>query len=193
MKQRHGFVSNSSSSSFIIEKSNKYPDAYVLAYDMIPKRGWDNDEELRNKIKVATRKRKLSKLNGEEVKFNSENVSFRSCNYDTFIVDFKGYLFVQTCNNHDWNDFYDLSVGINLPNNVKSEILKILKDSEEYDYGYILEELYKLDRKFEFYSLETDKIGSRSKKFKYCSKCFIDFWKIDGEDQCPHCGSKIEE
>jgi hypothetical protein len=197
MKQRHGFVSNSSSSSFIIKKSKKYPDSYSLAYDMIPKRNWDNDNELKNKIKLETRKRKISKLNNEKVKFNCENVSFFTCNYDTYIVDFKGYLFVQTCNNHDWEELNDLNISTNLPKDIENEIIKILKNNDDdkynYDYEYdYLKDLNNLDISFKFYSLETDKIGSRSKKFKYCSKCYTDFWEINGIDQCPKCG-KLKE
>lgn len=92
MKTRHGFVSNSSSSSFILSKDS-YESVFDLAKKMIPARDWDTDQELINKIEEA------------EIKGMDPNtsVSFASCNYETYIVKYKDYYLISTCNNHGWN------------------------------------------------------------------------------------------
>jgi hypothetical protein len=203
MKIRNGFVSNSSSSSFILEKSKKYPDAYSLASKMVYYREYEDDEKLAQKTIVAVRKRKLSKLNGEEVQFNCENVSFSSCNYDTYIVDYEDYLIVETCNNHDWDDFYGESISHrDLSEEFKEKFVKKMKDGgyfEDYDEEdeeeFYWDEIYGLNGAFNFYSLEHDKVGKRSKGYRTCDKCegYIYYMEIDGVDQCPICGDTSQE
>jgi len=76
MKIRNGFVSNSSSSSFIIS-GNAYDDIFEVAIDMIGQREWERDAALIKKIKMAKESGEYS-LNAP--------LAFDSCNYNTFII-----------------------------------------------------------------------------------------------------------
>ena len=99
MKIRSGFVSNSSSSSFILSK-NSYLSVFELAKEMIPSRDWSDDADLVENIEKA------------EIKGMDPNTSicFNSCNYNTYIVKYKEYYLVATCSNHNWDlDQYSLN------------------------------------------------------------------------------------
>ena len=96
MKIRNGFVSNSSSSSFIIS-IDAYDDIFEIAINMIKQREWEGDEELIKKIKFA-------KKSGE---YNlNAPLAFDSCNYNTFIIKeydksrVKEIYHITTCYNH---------------------------------------------------------------------------------------------
>ena len=91
MKTREGFVSNSSSSSFILSKDS-YESVFDLAKSMIPSREWDSDQELITKIEEA-------EIRGMDP---NTSISFGSCNYETYIVKYKDYYLISTCNNHHW-------------------------------------------------------------------------------------------
>jgi len=100
MKTRQGFVSNSSSQSFIIS-GDAYEDIFELAMDMIKFREWENDVKLIKKIKMAKESKEYA-LNAP--------LAFDSCNYDTYIVKEynpslgKEVYYITTCHNH----YYDL-------------------------------------------------------------------------------------
>ena len=98
MKIRNGFVSNSSSSSFIIS-DKKFPTVRSLATYM-----------LKQKIKESRYNREEEYINYDKEYINNlqnvdENypVSFPSCNYDTYIRKIGDCYLVATCNNTDWN------------------------------------------------------------------------------------------
>jgi hypothetical protein len=94
MKIRQGFVSNSSSSSFIIKKDGKYKNVFDLAKDM---------------LQIVDYKPQLKRL--EKSNRNPDtSVRFYSCNYDTYIKSYGDYMLVNTCNNEDWDSLYDLNV-----------------------------------------------------------------------------------
>ncbi len=89
MKFRAGFISNSSSTSFIIKKNKFLPTIWHIAMLMVPCRGWDEDTDLMRLI--------AHKIKNQEKK---DKIAFKSCNFDTFIRDTGEYYFVSTCNNH---------------------------------------------------------------------------------------------
>ena len=93
MKIRNGFVSNSSSSSFVIPLNNGTFDCVAdIALHMIPKRAVEDDDDVMYNIH-----RRL------ELGMESNHpISFNSYNFNTFIVKTDGGFFVSTCNNHDW-------------------------------------------------------------------------------------------
>ena len=122
MKIRHGFVSNSSSSSFITDFSNvKDCLTYMLDNHMQELDNKDRyDKERIKSIKLIIKNFKnLSKKNKSE----DCSVAFRSCNFDTFIkkieINNKNYIYVATCNNEDW----DLSTSLDIfPMNNDTEL-----------------------------------------------------------------------
>jgi hypothetical protein len=90
MKTRHGFVSNSSSSSFMVMDSSLH--IADLAYVMIALREWEND------AKLMQHALEMKKYLPEEC-----GIAFHTCNYETYIYrDDAGWIQVRTCNNHDW-------------------------------------------------------------------------------------------
>jgi len=95
MKTRMGYVSNSSSSSFIVSK-NTFDSVFDLAKSMIPSREWDSDQELIETIEEA-------EIRGMDI---NTSICFNSCNEETYIVKHKDYYLIATCNNHAWN-LYD--------------------------------------------------------------------------------------
>jgi hypothetical protein len=147
MKIREGFVSNSSSSSFILKKNDVFKDAYELAEKMIPKRGWEEDGQILQKLKLYKRRVKLKSLDEDvEEELNIvPSLYFNSCNYKTYIYDDGEYLYVNTCNNHDWDDFYEHSV------HVEKEWI----DSDSYEY-------LEFPGGIEFFSLENGLIGEKT-------------------------------
>lgn len=93
IKYRTGFVSNSSSSSFVVG-STAYDTVFDLAKIMIKTREWGkSDRALLGLLDEAI----------AEGKDPNINLSFSSCNYDTYIIKSDDYL-VQTCNNHRFED-----------------------------------------------------------------------------------------
>lgn len=91
MKTRTGFVSNSSSSSFIIS-AKKFPTVFSLAKHMISKRGWENDKALIQAMRVA-----------EDQGMSPDTpVSFETVNEETYIVREDDVYLVATCHNIDF-------------------------------------------------------------------------------------------
>ena len=167
MKVRTGFVSNSSSSSFVIKKGECINSALELAEIMIPLREWEGDQKLLEKVE------KLKTTNSD-----LPNVCFSTCNYDTYIATVDGYLVVSTCHNHNntWED-----VRIYGCNNYPQRFTE--QYGEEYfDY---------LNRYFEFYHLEHDVTGHRAETYNFCRECYNDYWNIDGKVICPKCKKEM--
>jgi len=93
MKIRTGFVSNSSSSSFIVKQGGPFDCPIEVAHHMLMERGWPNDREvLENLIQFTI----SGKINA------TTNLHFRSTNYDTFIYHKKDGLGIYTSNNITW-------------------------------------------------------------------------------------------
>lgn len=106
MKTRQGFVSNSSSSSFIIKRGN-IEDVSLDMLDVII----ENFEEglSARELKKAKAEHKRwranlkSALKNKDVKEGKIGVTMPSCNYDTYLVIDGGDLYITTCNNYQWN------------------------------------------------------------------------------------------
>lgn len=152
MKIRNGFVSNSSSSSFIISTKD-FENVRSLATYMINKKieeyeeYRDNGEDVDNFDKTL-----IERLQNID---ENQNVSFPSCNYDTYIRKVGNYYLVATCNNTDW-DLDEYNTRIN--SDIKEELLKIrdtyTKGSDDYE---VIDDLIENgDRYYEFSSFGRD-------------------------------------
>jgi len=121
MKTRNGFVSNSSSSSFIISV-NDFPSVRDLAIYMINKKigenSYEKDED--NDYDIYDKKYIRALIDVDE----NQAISFPSCNYDTYIKKVGDCYLVATCNNTDW-DLYDKTTS--LTDSLKKELKELKK------------------------------------------------------------------
>jgi len=103
MKIRTGFVSNSSSSSFIVD-SGDYPNVMKLAEDMMKIR---NEDWFDREKEIPLEKwmiKQFELIKKPPYKNKNHFITFNTCNYDTFIGKKpNGDYAVSTCNNHDWS------------------------------------------------------------------------------------------
>ena len=162
MKIRVGFVSNSSSSSFMISRKS-YKTTKDVALAMIPAREWDGDEEL---IKT------IEKLGDFD-----KPIAFKSCNYDTYISGDKDRFYVFTCNNHS---FYDVLEGYTYwPEGEEYEIEDRIKTSNLY---------YWPEYDVESRPIGYDELNSIKDSESFCKNCYMEI-QVDIKNNlfCPKC------
>jgi len=167
MKIRSGFVSNSSSSSFILKVGKPFNSALEVAEYMIPKREWKAaDAELLTKVRKMMKHSKGQHL----------AVCFNSCNYDTYIAKMCDYFLISTCHNHSW----DLP-SVECP--YLSEFCEYFGD----DFNY-------LPHCIEFYHIEYNKRGRIVLwQLGYsirCPVCHEHMWIVEDKLACLNCGEK---
>lgn len=168
MKKRNGFVSNSSSSSFIVNLEDYNNNVFDLAREMVSIREWEDDEELLKKID-----------NFEKNESGNVGIFFNTCNYETFISHIGGgYVFVDTCNNHNWDSIKTSNVP---------EHLKSFFEEESMQYG---EYYFKEDNKksLKLLSLYNGIKGVKTNWDEQSRCCFTPRWKVLGTEVCPTCG-----
>lgn len=167
MKIRTGFVSNSSSSSFIISKEG-YTNIKDLAIAMIAARDFDDDQEL---IKVVKEK---------DIP-NGCGISFNTCNYRTYISETKNFYLIFTSRNHCFR--YELKGVIDfLPEEIKEEFERI-EFSPQIDNC-----LSGIKNHYTYWYPECDVIGTSPQKIGYCDKHYDDMIKLEnGDIICPWC------
>ena len=143
--------------------------ALEIAKHMIPKRGWETDVELMDKVYALERKC-----------YSPSAVTFHTCNYDTFIAKVGEHFLIETSHHGDW-DLHSFRTPC----------------PEEYTEAYGDDGFYRLPQSMDFYSLEHDVTGrpldfESSKKYEdnRCPKCYCDYWVIDSIYRCPECGGQ---
>ena len=176
MKIRNGFVSNSSSSSFIISDKN-FKSVRELATYMINRKydeyGDYGDYGGGDKKQDEYRKNEHDKyLNFLQNLDENQAITFQSCNYDTYIKKVADCYLISTCNNEDWDLW---KYNTKLSEDAKSELKIILQKYNDNDDGwYSINSLLDGDSEFysfdnDYYSLDYQVIGSESNES--CPKC----------------------
>lgn len=168
MKIRTGFVSNSSSSSFILPQNSIFKSIFNIAKIMIPGRYDKDNGNYEMLLKIAT----VQKDNP-----NVEGIFFESCNYNTYIAKHNECFLVSTCNNVSWDDIL-----------YKHHI----KDQNHFHYE-LGDDLYNIKHLFDFYSLESDIIGRNVEYIYryYCRCCYEYGWVSGNKYMCPICGKEL--
>lgn len=215
MKTRQGFVSNSSSTSFVV-LTKDYPTVQYLAAEMMKIRNddWDDfddeeiadltikhaetgDEKLLDQIRDAL---EIPTENQKELEFMLRSkidpdfpTAFHTTNYDTYILKIGDKHLVSTCNNHDWLRLKRINSGVD------PKILKQLLTKEEYKEceDDVLEWAeYNMQYATGFWWPKIDKVIFQYRDAKKCkSKSDRHYGeqlvKVDGKWVCPICDLKI--
>jgi len=198
MKSRKSFVSNSSSSSFIITGSNILEVATVMHKYLIS--DWfETDPD--SKKRLLDQHERLKQLCSREDVLSGENgVMFKSCNYDTYLITDGKRVLIDTCNNHDWSECWldhmnviyhsgdysdddDCCAFMNghyfYPNSgddcLLSKELSFEACGKEFECPICSKE-YKNPQEFLYYFMGKD-------KNKYCSDHFIKLQKVTSPDK----------
>lgn len=181
MKIRNGFVSNSSSSSFIVRFDEIYPNTLAIAESMIKNR-FDEWREYQKDDGIDENHPKEEQVykNIERLK-KSEHINmpmfFRSTNYDTYIRAITDkYAFVDTCNNIIWD------INSDAIYKVPKDLIELFPDVD--GYGELNLEI-KYDT--EYYILENGLIAKSPSEYDTCKKCYNPYWFIDGVKYCVEC------
>lgn len=103
MKIRTGFVSNSSSSSFVVDAKS----TMEVFKKMIPLVKKDYGED-GNSVWDEYHGRDVDRfIKAHDDNFNAGIIIPFTCNYETFIFpSVKGKCYVETCNNHPWEEVF---------------------------------------------------------------------------------------
>lgn len=195
MKKRIGFVSNSSSSSFIID-INSYSNVFDIAKHMLTIR--NESDCFKDKIKYN----ELEIINKTEIDPNTP-IAFQTINYDTYITRCESIYVIATCNNHP---FYELNGTCSPYERATKEIIDLLKLQNEdiIHYNYILETIeyrletieYRLQYSLYFWWIKHNIFGKRAKQEEARKlDCKEHYWNIlklaNNEYFCTECGTKV--
>ncbi len=179
MKIRNGFVSNSSSSSFLIRLGEDFPDTYSIAKNMLKDKfddwvdDWYDDEDKYSVNLMSDNS--FNHLKHLKKSNKNDSIFFRSTNYDTYIFKVSdNYAFVDTCNNITWD----------IKNYATYSIPSELNVDDLYD-------LSRMRKDKEYYVVEYGLYAFPTKKYSYCDKCFNPLWVINDNTYCLGCNGNM--
>lgn len=183
MKTRTGFISNSSSSSFVIRGSEVYPSIAEVAKAMIHIRDEDWDWKS-NAIKVLHKYVKLIPL-------KDVGLYFKSTNYDTFIYEIDGYYFIKTCNNNNFIRIFTGADFVAIDYN-NEQLWEKLNELGIEDIQYI----EYVTPKMNFINLDSNFIGREICHEYFCEEHkWVETWLKKIKDEyilwCPSCNKKM--
>lgn len=201
MKIRSNFISNSSSSSFILNSNTitvKEVAKIMLEeiYENYIEDFYD-DEDVKMREEFFDSHQKLLK-NLDNVGEN-QSLFFPTPNYDTWIAKIADNIIVCTCNNINWNFRSEKFHRCSLTKKTQEELLKIVKGNKDkertlnnlFDDPYTFYGLYRVLE--DFYSLPYEIIGTEVPNYDSCKKHGHWLWQTSKGVVCPVCISERRE
>jgi len=190
MKIRNGFVSNSSSSSFIIKKDT-FIDNKTIALSMLDDYVYIYDDDYHLK-KYNICKELLNSID------NDTNIMFNSTNYDTFITNLdSNYTHISTCNNIDWSiEKFAIDLPDDISNDIKNNIVYYRKNE-----SYLIDgnnELYDDNdkpilsksspfRNTKYFKVDSGFFVKKVKPYQSCDKCYHELYIVGRKKLCLNC------
>jgi len=151
MKIRAGFVSNSSSTSFVIGSIQE--PLFYKAMEAIDENNIPSIKEVAREMLVASGRRIMVKWL-DKIPDNVKMISFNSCNYETQILSDDYRVIIFTCNNEqiEW-----------------LEAFKILENKYNVGYKYFNEDDDEINKKF-YYEYKEIYFKELNEKYPICTK-----------------------
>lgn len=175
MKIRQGFISNSSSSSFIVKRDGIFPDVFSVALSMVPLRDWDTDCETLRRIHESKRDR-------------NTNICFKSCNHDTFILSTENYILVMTSNNHPFYKVFTNREREKIPEEIRELLKESTKEDDFDDFEDLDYKMYGFKYWYVDYGIDAYPVGYGIGVKSFCDKCCTDVVQLEnGKIICPSC------
>jgi hypothetical protein len=179
MKLRSGFVSNSSSSSFVVRADEACPSVFALARKMIKLRGYGKEDKRDRKAVQAL------EAGGTPV---NTPLAFNTTNYETFIapviIDNQLYFAVSTCHNHEWDE---LEVAFTTDDKVSRAISEEMgSDDDDLEWN--------VPRVTDFTWLRTGVRGRQPTPYVgSCRQCYSPtFQTPGGKILCVNCQAEVQ-
>jgi len=176
MKIRYGFVSNSSSASFIIMNGSVKDIATKMLNVVIKEfKGWNHEDTSEWSRYDKWKDNLIKALETDDVKNGKIGIRMPSCNYDTYIIKEGIDVYVSTCRNHDFRSLED-----------SATYLGGGEDDGDDD------KTYKVINENSYFNVENNKIHSVEHECdeKECPKCkqsYGSYVLIDGKQICSGC------
>ena len=185
MKTRRGFVSNSSSSSFVISAEH-FPNVFALAKHMISKREWEKvpwtigDKALKQRVRIA-----------EDQGMDPDTpICFNTTNEETYIIREDDIFLVATCHNTDF-DLYDAEIRLSDERRIGLEDKYNIEPNCWLDLCFS-DMVKKVWYWYPEYNLEGKLVGRGDDWPKYCNKHFVNHVELrDGTKCCPACKRNV--
>lgn len=175
MKIRIGYISNSSSSNFIIPGTDIIGVATkmtnIVIKDWTEKRNNSPQWVKKNKARKKKWNARLQQLSLKP----SVGITFPSTNYDTWMIVNEGEIYIETSHNHDWK----------FPNNVLQITEGFFKNQDLIKNSFY----YDLDLKMEHSYIKY--LDNWNKSCVYCGRCVYKYYTDKtGKIICGFCGQK---
>lgn len=199
MKVRNGFVSNSSSASYIVDANKS---VFDLACEMLKVRNkdWDGDWD----GSVSCKRTELETIQNSDKDVNTP-IAFHTTNYDTYIAKFGPIFAISTCNNHDFGSLLNF-FNTRVPFGKLKELVKFAygtnKDILDFEYYDLMEFIeFELSEKMSFWWPTYDVIAKQITDDDSCGRCprhYLPFVEIvsdgkwSGKAICLRCKEELE-
>lgn len=185
MKIRNGFVSNSSSSSFILTGS--FTEIMEAIENMVNLVNEDYEEGGAPEHLAGFTAFKNNEDLQDEFKEGNLGVAFGSCNYDTYMRAYRkdesdSYkVYVETCNNHDWSNVVKESITTRVDDEGSEEYNSTYQENRDVGRSFIWISENCIIRSAEHYLFLHNRIN-----FKCSCETKVSVIRFD-ENLRPHC------